>query len=88
MTTEAAVAFVERLKSDEALRAKLAGLESPAERLALARAEGFDLTADDGPAVERALGPEELADKELEQVVGGIFGPPPTDPSGSTIFVN
>ena len=88
MTTEAAVSFAERLKSDEAFRARLAGLESPAERLALVRAEGFDLTADDGPAVERALGLQELGDAELEHVVGGIFEPPPTDVSGSAIFVN
>lgn len=77
MTTEAADAFVERLKTDAAFRSKVAGLENPDERLALAREEGFDLSADDGPALKRALDVVELADAELEQVVGGIFEPPP-----------
>jgi predicted ribosomally synthesized peptide with nif11-like leader len=72
MTTEAATAFAERLKSDEALQAKLAGAADRAERLALAKAEGFDLSADDIGAVKQALGIEELSDEDLEKVAGGV----------------
>jgi predicted ribosomally synthesized peptide with nif11-like leader len=71
VTTEAASAFVERLKTDEALRAKLAGADDRAERLALVRAEGFDLAADDIDAVKKALGVEELSDEDLERIAGG-----------------
>lgn len=85
MTTEAAAAFVERLLSDEAFRKRVVALEDPADRLALAREEGFDLSADDNPAIARALGVEELADQELEHVVGGVGGHP--DVSGAAIFV-
>jgi predicted ribosomally synthesized peptide with nif11-like leader len=72
VTTEAATAFAERLKSDEALQAKLAGATDRAERLALAREEGFELSADDVDAVKRALGIEELSDEDLERVAGGV----------------
>jgi predicted ribosomally synthesized peptide with nif11-like leader len=71
MTTEAATAFAERLKGDEALQAKLAGAASREERWVLAREAGFDLTADDVGAVKEALGIEELSDQDLEKVAGG-----------------
>jgi predicted ribosomally synthesized peptide with nif11-like leader len=71
MTTEAATSFAERLKNDEALQAKLAGVASGEERLALVREAGFDLSADDGDAVKRALGIEELSDEDLERIAGG-----------------
>ena len=72
MTTEAATAFVERLKTDEALQSKLAAAASRAERLALAREEGFDLSAGDAGAVRQALGIEELSDDDLDKVAGGM----------------
>jgi predicted ribosomally synthesized peptide with nif11-like leader len=72
MTTEAVTAFAERLKSDEALRAKLAGAADRAERLALVRAEGFEVSAGDVGAVKQALGIEELSDEDLEKLAGGV----------------
>jgi predicted ribosomally synthesized peptide with nif11-like leader len=72
MATEAATAFAERLKSDEAFQAKLAGAADRAERLALAKEAGFDLSADDIGAVKQALGIEELSDEDLARVAGGI----------------
>jgi predicted ribosomally synthesized peptide with nif11-like leader len=72
MTTEAATKFAERLKTDEALQAKLAGAADRAERLALARAEGFDLSANDIGAVKQALSIEQLTDDDLEKVAGGL----------------
>jgi predicted ribosomally synthesized peptide with nif11-like leader len=71
MTTEAATAFVERLKTDEAFGSKLAGASSKEERLALARKEGFELSADDVGAVKEALGIEELSEADLERIAGG-----------------
>jgi predicted ribosomally synthesized peptide with nif11-like leader len=71
MTTEAAAAFAERLKTDEAFQSKLAGAASGEERLALAREEGFALTAADAGAIKEALGIEELSDEDLEKVAGG-----------------
>jgi predicted ribosomally synthesized peptide with nif11-like leader len=56
MTAEAVAAFAERLKADEAFQSRLAGAADRAERLALAKAEGFDLSADDIGAVKEALG--------------------------------
>jgi predicted ribosomally synthesized peptide with nif11-like leader len=72
VTTEAATAFAERLKSDEAFQAKLAGAADRAERLALVRAEGFEVSADDANAVKQALGIEELSDDDLEKIAGGV----------------
>lgn len=72
MTTDAATAFAERLKTDGALRSRLAGAATREERLALARAEGFDLSADDMGAVRQAMGLDELSDEDLARVAGGI----------------
>ncbi|HXH98519.1 MAG TPA: Nif11-like leader peptide family RiPP precursor [Gaiellaceae bacterium] len=71
MSTEAAIAFVERLKTDEAFLSRIGNAASPAERRALAREEGFELSADDIGAVKEALGIEELSDEDLEKVSGG-----------------
>jgi predicted ribosomally synthesized peptide with nif11-like leader len=72
VSSEAAVAFVERIKSDETFQTKLADAPGPAERLAIAREEGFDVSADDLGAIRRTLGVEELSDEELERVAGGM----------------
>lgn len=72
MSGEAAVAFAERVKSDEAFQSRLAGAAGPAARLAIAREEGFDLGHDDVAAVKRSLGVEELSDEDLDHIAGGV----------------
>jgi predicted ribosomally synthesized peptide with nif11-like leader len=72
MMTEVATAFAERLKSDEAFQSRLAGAETGEARLAIAREEGFELSADDVGAVKSALGLQALSDEELERIAGGI----------------
>ncbi|MDA8354977.1 MAG: Nif11-like leader peptide family RiPP precursor [Actinomycetota bacterium] len=71
MTEETVKAFVERLSSDEAFRSRLAAAPTPAERQEMARAAGYDLSAEDMPAIKSALGIEELSDEDLEKVAGG-----------------
>jgi predicted ribosomally synthesized peptide with nif11-like leader len=88
MTKEAANAFAERLRADEALQAKLAGAADRAARLALAREEGFDLGAEDIGAVKQALSIEELSDDDLEKVAGGLgVTTTATIASGATVSV-
>ena len=38
----------------------------------MARAAGYDLSAEDMPAIKSALGIEELSDEDLEKVAGGV----------------
>jgi predicted ribosomally synthesized peptide with nif11-like leader len=72
MTEETIKAFVERLSSDEAFRDRLAAAPTPEERQEMARAAGYDVGAEDMPAIKSALGIEELSDEDLEKVAGGI----------------
>lgn len=64
MSRESARAFLERLRSDDALRAALAAARSAAERRALAAAAGFAFTG-----AEYAAAQAELPDDELDDVV-------------------
>jgi predicted ribosomally synthesized peptide with nif11-like leader len=72
VSSEAAAAFAERLKTDESFQTTLAAAPDPAARLAIAREEGFDLGRDDVAAVKKALAIGELSDEDLERVAGGI----------------
>ena len=72
MTEETIKAFVERLSSDEAFRDRLAAAPTPEERQEMARAAGYDVGAEDMPAIKSALGIEELSDEDLEKVAGGM----------------
>lgn len=72
MSSDLATAFVERLQSDVMFQSRLAAEDSPAERLAFAREEGFDLSSEDVDAIKSALGIEELSDDDLEKVAGGF----------------
>jgi len=71
MSKEAAQAFVEKMKSDEAFRAKVMAEEDVEARMALIVAEGFDCSAEEIGALQ------EIRDAELNGVVaGGIYDPP------------
>ena len=65
MSEEAAMAFIEKMKSDEAFRARVLAEEGVEARLALIGAEGFDCSAEEIGALQ------ELGDAELSGAVGG-----------------
>jgi predicted ribosomally synthesized peptide with nif11-like leader len=72
MTTEAVQAFVERLNDDETFRNRLGQAPGPEERLRIAEAEGYAITASDADAIRTSLGVTELSDDELNKVAGGL----------------
>ena len=65
MSKEAAQAFIEKMKSDHAFRARVLAEEGVEARMALIGAEGFDCSAEEIGA------PQELGEAELSGVVGG-----------------
>ena len=65
MSGDQAKAFIERMKSDEAFRAKVMAEEDVEARMALISAEGFDCSAEEIGALQ------ELGDAELDAVAGG-----------------
>jgi len=66
MSEDQAKAFVEKMKSDEAFRARVMAVEDVTERMGLINAEGFDCSAEEIETVAGAL-----ADEELDMVDGG-----------------
>ena len=70
MTIESAKAFFEKVQNDEALMTKLSDKNlSEEERLNIAKAEGFEFTAQEMANVR-----EELSEEMLEGVSGGGVG--------------
>jgi predicted ribosomally synthesized peptide with nif11-like leader len=69
MSEDQAKAFVEKMKSDEAFRAKVMAEEDVEARMALIVAEGFDCSAEEIGALQ------ELGEAELSGVVGGVSLP-------------
>ena len=67
MSHEAAQAFIEKRKSDEAFRARAIAVEDVAARMELINAEGLDCTVEEIEPPSGALG-----DEELTCVAGGI----------------
>ena len=65
MSVDQAKAFIEKMKSDEAFRARVMAVEDVTERMGLINAEGFDCSAEEIGA------PQELGEAELSGVVGG-----------------
>jgi predicted ribosomally synthesized peptide with nif11-like leader len=86
-TADDAVAFIERLKGDALFQSRLAGAANPAERLVIAREEGFDLSRDDIATVRRTLGVQELSEADLERVAGGVGSTTIVTAAGSTSMV-
>ena len=68
MSEDQAKAFVEKMKSDEAFRARVMAEEDVETRLVLIGAEGFDCSAEEIGALQ------ELSDAELDGVAGGGWG--------------
>ena len=65
MSEEQAKAFVEKMRSDDAFRAKVMAEEDVEARMALIGAEGFDCSAEEIGALQ------ELGEAELGRAVGG-----------------
>ena len=65
MSEDQARAFIERMKSDEAFRAKVMAEEDVEARLALIHAEGFDFSVEEMAALQ------EVDDAELGGAVSG-----------------
>ena len=68
MSEDQAKAFVEKMKSDEAFRAKVMAEEDVEARVALIHAEGFDCSAEEIGALQ------ELGEADLSGAVGGGGG--------------
>ena len=76
MSEQAARDFMERMKADEAFRAKVMAEEDVEARMALVRAEGFDCGAEEIGALQ------ELGEAELSGVAGGAAGFEPIKSGG------
>ncbi len=70
MSLESAREFMGKYQKDVALTAKLVEAKTPAEKMAVAKAEGFDFTHEELAKVN-----EELSETELDAVVGGEWNP-------------
>ena len=68
MSKEAAQAFIEKMKSDHAFRARVLAEENVEARMALILAEGFDCSAEEIASLQ------ELGEPELSGAVGGGGG--------------
>jgi len=70
MTMQSARDFLERMRTDPALAARMAAAASREERLSLAREQGFAFTPEELDAAKN-----ELSDEELDRIGGGDEGP-------------
>jgi predicted ribosomally synthesized peptide with nif11-like leader len=73
MSHEAALACVERMKTDQAFRDQVAGAGDVAARLEVINAAGFAVTTEDREALDAALtsAEDELSDAQLDSISGG-----------------
>jgi predicted ribosomally synthesized peptide with nif11-like leader len=72
MSVEQAKAFIEKLGSDENLLNQVYSAGNDDARMQLAKAAGFDFSADEFNSVIDQLGGEELSEDELDRVAGGL----------------
>jgi predicted ribosomally synthesized peptide with nif11-like leader len=70
MSQEQARACIEKMKTDEAFRAKVLAVEDVTARVALINAEGFECSEAEIEAVSA-----ELSEAELNAVSGGVGSP-------------
>ena len=68
MSIESAKAFLERIKNDEDFRNSVGEIGTAEERVEYVKNAGFDFTKE-----EIATLKEELSDKELDLVAGGML---------------
>ena len=74
MSLESAREFIAKYQKDEELSAKLVAIKDPVEKMAVAKAAGFDFSIEELAKVN-----EELSEVELDAVVGGEWNPNCTD---------
>ena len=72
MSEEQLNAFLEKVKSDTELQAKLNVAASPEAAVEIAKDAGFLITAEDIQSMQSAT--VELSDEELEGAAGGRYG--------------
>jgi len=70
MSLESAREFMEKYQKDAELVEKMVATKNPAEKMAVAKAVGFDFTFEELTKVN-----EELSEAELDTVVGGEWNP-------------
>jgi len=70
MSLESAREFMAKYQKDQELAAKLVATKNPAEKMAVAKAVGFDFSIE-----ELVKANEELSEAELDAVVGGEWNP-------------
>jgi len=70
MSIENAREFMAKYQKDQELAAKLAATKDTSEKMAVAKAAGFDFTFEELAKVN-----EELSEAELDAVVGGEWNP-------------
>ena len=76
MSEEQLKSFLEKVKSDTSLQEELKGAADADAVVAIAKAAGFVVSAD-----EIKTAPQELSDAELEEVAGGTFEGNPYQPT-------
>lgn len=64
-------AFLDKLKEDKDLQAKLTNIEDPQKILAIANDAGFGLTMDDVSQMLANEKNQDLSDDDLEEIAGG-----------------
>ncbi len=74
MSTESAKAFLDRIQTDDAFRAKVEAAKDKDARIAVVKAAGFDFELAELHATRA-----ELSDEMLEKVVGGQPAVSPTE---------
>ena len=74
MSEQSAIAYAERIKNDSEFRLSLAAAPDREARRAVAQEAGYDVGAEDVPAIKAALGFSEISDEDLERVAGGTGG--------------
>ena len=72
MSKDQLTALDEKVKTDTALRAQLAGAESAEAAVEIAKDAGFSITAEDIQSMQSAT--VELSDDELDAAAGGLGG--------------
>lgn len=82
MSEEQLKAFLESVKADAALQEKLKAAQDAEAVVALAKAAGFVISADEVTRAQADISEEE----ELERVAGGWRGNPKCGPAGVTCF--
>ena len=71
MSVESAKAFLQKVKSDEALGKKLQDAADDDARKAIASEAGADFTKEEMKEVMKAASSKELSDDDLDAVAGG-----------------